>query len=44
MNRAVLGGAWNVHRRLIRYAVVVPAMKLMVLARLTLQPGRQSAT
>ena len=38
MKRALLGGAWNVQRRLIRYAVVVPAMKLSVLAKFDVQP------
>jgi hypothetical protein len=44
MNRALLGGAWNVQRLLIRYAVVVPATKLMVLATLTCRPAASSAT
>src|SRR6202522_153616 len=44
MNRALLGGAWNVQRRLIRYAVVVPAMKLSDLATLTCRPSRSSNT
>ena len=43
MKRAVLGGAWNVQRRLMRYAVVVPAMKPMVLATLTCNPTANSA-
>ena len=44
MKRALLGGAWNVQRRLIRYAVVVPAMKLIVLATLTCSPAHNSRT
>src|ERR1700682_525987 len=37
-NLAVLGGAWNVQRRLIRYAVIVPATKLIALDRSICSP------
>ncbi|CKS96673.1 Uncharacterised protein [Mycobacterium tuberculosis] len=43
-NRAVLGSAWNVHRRLIRYAVMVPTMKLMALDRSTCRPATLYST